>query len=414
MDLNHTYVASPSYSAPETSRHQTSQAALNENLDMHTSISLPPHLPTFNSSNVHRDHAYIASTSETAFHTSRLPTSNSASKANSEIFNTQHRLPNLHKTNIVNHTYAAYSPHVNTSTNSHCTNNKENTDKQSPESHITQNMSRVNGQDPLNWPGQCAQYENAIRSSVSTHCHSCHRFLFHNQIFHIAKPNNNITRALQMDKKSPLCSTCHRSVLKGQIPSTSVAQTPDILRTLNKIERRLLALIQVFMTMIILPGGQYAEKGLVLNIPVNVTQVTSQLPQVQHDSTCFVSFEDSQTDAQYIINPCKVWEAFNWLKHNNHLYEQIQNNTKFLDDLSQAPPPENSDNTVSLNDLEENALIPVNYSDPLAKLNSSCDYPTLSIIHSDAAPVSIYAIPYGEEKVFPLVISTWYIWLHLP
>lgn len=37
-------------------------------------------------------------------------------------------------------------------------------------------------------------------------------------------------------------------------------EIPSELRTLSLIEKRLIALIQIFMTVIILPGGQMAEK----------------------------------------------------------------------------------------------------------------------------------------------------------
>ena len=33
------------------------------------------------------------------------------------------------------------------------------------------------------------------------------------------------------------------------------------------------------MTIIILPGGQYAEEGLILNLPNDIESVISQLPQ---------------------------------------------------------------------------------------------------------------------------------------
>jgi hypothetical protein len=33
------------------------------------------------------------------------------------------------------------------------------------------------------------------------------------------------------------------------------------------------------MTIVILPGGQYVEKGLILNLPNDIESVISQLPQ---------------------------------------------------------------------------------------------------------------------------------------
>lgn len=35
-------------------------------------------------------------------------------------------------------------------------------------------------------------------------------------------------------------------------------------------EKKLIALVEIFMTVIILPGGQFALKGLALHLPSNV------------------------------------------------------------------------------------------------------------------------------------------------
>jgi hypothetical protein len=37
------------------------------------------------------------------------------------------------------------------------------------------------------------------------------------------------------------------------------------------------------MTIIVLPGGQFAEKGLVLNLPTDVQNIASQLPRLCKD-----------------------------------------------------------------------------------------------------------------------------------
>lgn len=44
-------------------------------------------------------------------------------------------------------------------------------------------------------------------------------------------------------------------------------------------EKKLIALVEIFTTVIILPGGQYAQKGVGLDLPSNVQKITSQLPQ---------------------------------------------------------------------------------------------------------------------------------------
>lgn len=86
------------------------------------------------------------------------------------------------------------------------------------------------------------------------------------------------------------------------------------------VERRLIALVQI----LILPGGQYSEKGLVLNLPSNVQLVANQLPQSTRDVNLIgVKYlhESHVADEEwkYFACPSKLLEALNWLKANNKL-----------------------------------------------------------------------------------------------
>ena len=81
------------------------------------------------------------------------------------------------------------------------------------------------------------------------------------------------------------CQLCFASIKKKTLPYLSsegndlkVYDPPEELKKLSVIEKRLIALVQVFMTLVVLPGGQYAEKGLVLNLPSDVQNVADQLP----------------------------------------------------------------------------------------------------------------------------------------
>lgn len=52
-------------------------------------------------------------------------------------------------------------------------------------------------------------------------------------------------------------------------------------------EKKLIALVEIFTTVIILPGGQYAQKGVGLDLPSNVQKITSQLPQRVNNTSVF-------------------------------------------------------------------------------------------------------------------------------
>ena len=81
------------------------------------------------------------------------------------------------------------------------------------------------------------------------------------------------------------------------------------------------------MTMIILPGGQFAEKGLVLNLPVHVNTVLDQvLPFSESPCACVVHFEAGKpkpSSVKYVLDTENVLQAFRWLQKNNPLYHDL-------------------------------------------------------------------------------------------
>lgn len=83
-------------------------------------------------------------------------------------------------------------------------------------------------------------------------------------------------------KKTGYCQLCFASLKKKILLYLScegnaliVYDTPDELIDLSTLEKLLIALVQIFMTLVVLPGGQYAEKGLVLNLPSDVQNVAN-------------------------------------------------------------------------------------------------------------------------------------------
>ena len=253
-------------------------------------------------------------------------------------------------------------------------------------------------------------YEHEIRSPPNKWCVSCNRFLFPDQVHQLSRIPVNVDHAPNLSRSSNLCTTCFNSFSTGKTPSICVAHNelyvedpPTQLTKLNKIERRLLSLIQVFFTFIILPGGQYAEKGLMLNLPVDISAVTSQLPSLLQHNTCAVTFEagnPTTTSVQHMINPQNVWDALQWLHAHNHLYHNVN-----ISQMSHIPL---NDSNISTDDMvdnidstEENSYIPLDYPAPEITSIQDNHAPTMSIPRSTSSPVSIYEKPFGEESAFP-------------
>ena len=150
-----------------------------------------------------------------------------------------------------------------------------------PASCIVEMASHSPCKDPLKMPHHNIDYEQAIKRTPSESCQCCHRFLFPDQIHKISKTlSNRVTINLNINSNSPLCTTCKSSIMKAKNPYMSsssndldVPDVPSELTSLNRLEKRLVCKILTCMTMITLPAGQYAEKGLVINLPVNVNDV---------------------------------------------------------------------------------------------------------------------------------------------
>ena len=274
-------------------------------------------------------------------------------------------------------------------------------------------MSATAFHNPLHMGNHSSKYEEAIRLKCNKWCASCERFLFPEQVRKLKRGIGLPQWSGISDSKVPnFCFTCSTTISKGTMPSIAavpnnlhVNDPPAVLLDLNKLERRLLCKIQVFMTMIILPGGQYAERGLVLNLPVNHDSVVQQLRCMNSSMFCTVKFVAGlprQGSVRHLIRPQAVLKAFDWLCANNKLFSQNtvipQLNVPHNVCTNHESNSENMDD-VDLEELEESSMIPVNYTSNLRP--ESTEYPIVEVPRSKEQPVSIYETESGEESAFP-------------
>ena len=130
-----------------------------------------------------------------------------------------------------------------------------------------------------------------------------------------------------------LCSLCCNSILKGQRPPSAftnnldAGEVPSSLRCLSTIERRLICQIQTYMTMVVLPGGQYAEKGLAIHFPLDMATYLQQLNANANSEYVIVSEPNRNAPhvvgMQNLVNMPKVKHALTWLQQHNPLYRNF-------------------------------------------------------------------------------------------
>ena len=264
--------------------------------------------------------------------------------------------------------------------------------------------------------GHILSYETNLRITPSLFCSSCQRILYPDQCVTLNK-ETNVSKTLNIHlKDSMLCHTCHNKILKNTIPPLSVlnnvhvSNIPDVLQVLTSLEKKLISLIQVFVTMIILPGGQFAQKGLVLNLPIDVATIKSRIPNdTCSDLMLAVRFlhQSQHSCNKYFVSPTRMSKAFEYLSKFNHLYRNsspIQLPKNIMPDslhLNDCDDDTFNECVEDISSFENQAMIPVDYSAPQHSMSSILKQTTLNVPPITNKPVSIYCLPYGEEKAFP-------------
>ena len=243
-------------------------------------------------------------------------------------------------------------------------------------------------------------YEHSIQMCADYSCKSCHKFLFADKKKHL-RQETDTSRAYKITVLDNLCQSCCNQIEMDKIPKFSfvgnmfdTGTIPTELKQLDSIEKRLIALIQVFMTIIQLPGGQYAERGSVVNFLSPYIDIACQLPA--KDSIIAVKFVDAKPEVANIvsyISPVKIHQALLWLQFNNHLYTNC--NILNLPDTS-------SNDFIDFECMNESSIIATNYSVPNVKISDAVkEKDILNLKKISSAPISPYSMPYGEEMAFP-------------
>jgi hypothetical protein len=103
-------------------------------------------------------------------------------------------------------------------------------------------------------------------------------------------PQNCYMQLLNEDKNW-ICHTCDRYLRQESMPPQAQANNlfltpiPTELSKLNILERQLIALRIPFMKLLSLPrGGQKGVKGPVVNVPSDITSVTTSLPIILNEA----------------------------------------------------------------------------------------------------------------------------------
>lgn len=178
-----------------------------------------------------------------------------------------------------------------------------------------------------------AMYNKYIQETPCHVCFSCLKFLFADKIYHIKHQALDVCDELGITQSHDLCHFCFSKLSINKYPCINAAYNsldpgiiPPVLVGLTRMEKRMISKIHVFMTVVVLPGGQFAEKGMAIDFPVDVHENINVLPR--NSANCNVitlSYNGSseQIAIDSVVRTEAAVSALTWLIENNACYENV-------------------------------------------------------------------------------------------
>lgn len=262
-------------------------------------------------------------------------------------------------------------------------------------------------------------YENSIKETITAICSCCDKILLPDQVKKVGFPNlpspfeNN--SYIQFGNNSTFCSKCCSQLIKKCIPPyckfnmLDAGEMPACLKNLDVSEKRMISQIQSFMTLLLLPGGQYAEKGLAIHFPLDLNKYQNELLNCQGENFLVVSYGSDSVRMNTI--PCRklvnfhlVKEALKWLRKNNDLYSNFPDIPQSRIELLCEDDSQNFVHSVknTLSCVPQCSVIPIDYVLPDVDISSILGSPKCFHLPTQFnQPLWIGNVPHGEELAFP-------------
>lgn len=117
-----------------------------------------------------------------------------------------------------------------------------------------------------------------------------------------------------------MCSFCLKHVNKAndsplRKEKIYPGDIPPQLQTLSNIELNMISQIHPYMNIVQLPvGGQYAQRGQSISIPIPVEELNTNLPNVSPDIEPYILVTTAKNHNKHFVNKQKVFDALQWLK----------------------------------------------------------------------------------------------------
>ena len=202
-------------------------------------------------------------------------------------------------------------------------------------------------------------------------CQICHRCLYKRSVQHLERniinESSNPINFFSFDGCLYICKTCHKKIVKGKVPYQSVSNKlevynfPSHFREIRKLKKVLTAKRLLFEKITIMPRGQMEKiSGTICKISVSTTNVTNMLLQPADSNELVIIKLKRKLEYQgrvlfEPVRPVFLKSIFNYLRTNNHLYQDAVINTENISlDGSACTSYDNLDSSKQIHEVASN------------------------------------------------------------
>ena len=262
---------------------------------------------------------------------------------------------------------------------------------------------------------------NAIREGPDKICDSCKKTYYPSSVkdYVLTETMATLLQNLKITSNTAtICSRCYTSLKQNKLPplcilnQLEVCDIPNELDSLNVAEQKMVSLAHVYLKMVILPYGQKAMNGQVINFPYDVQQQVSQFTQEGLVLVRVSGQKEGTIPKEYIVDTSKIRSALTWLKLHNDLYKQITIPTfeerhkypSIISISSTAEELESKQTGQNEGCLQESSIT---HKDPvLPKIDykqfvDDINVPKHVIGRNTSAPINMFSEAHLEEMAFP-------------
>lgn len=243
-----------------------------------------------------------------------------------------------------------------------------------------------------------------IKTPIRVPCMCCKKMLYteHRVMLSEFDGSKNTNHAAGVKVYDILCPRCLKQLRADKLPpqasnnKLNLTPIPTVLSTLSFLEKRFISMLQVYLTVLVLEGGQYATKGMAVHFTSEPSELQNTLPRAPDDDGVICE------SGKYleVISPLKICAALLWLKRHNALYRYVSINHDVLRTTGKHKS--------LTNHIIEYGTIPIDFECAMSNVaqGKKKNLPTFAFPRSVTPPMQYDRVDNAEAMAFPWLLPT--------